>query len=125
VTGSGRAAGGPQATDSGRLGHDLLQATATHDDDNEIQFTVLVQKIPSPPSTIEGGDGSQEQQGHHLAAPANRTTLCVGSCSECFLDQRACLPQLGSSSIMIGTQFDKAFLDPSLVFRGGLRNLSI
>jgi len=36
---------------------------ATHDDDNEIQFTVLVQKIPSPPSTIEGGDGSLERQG--------------------------------------------------------------
>jgi hypothetical protein len=30
-------------------------------------------------------------------------------------DQRARLPQLGSSSITIGTQFDKAFLDPDFV----------
>ena len=45
-------------------------------DDNEIQFTVLVQKIPSPPSTIEGGDGSQKRQGT-LAAPRNMTTLAT------------------------------------------------
>jgi hypothetical protein len=49
----------------------------------------------------------------------------MGLCSECLRDQRACLLQLGASSIMIGTQFDKTFLDPSFVFRGGLRNLII
>jgi hypothetical protein len=48
----------------------------------------------------------------------------MGLCGECLRDQRACLLQLGSSSIMIGTQFDKTFLDPSFVFRGGLRNLT-
>ena len=49
----------------------------------------------------------------------------MGSCSECFLDQRARLLQLGNSSIMIGTQFDKAFLDPAFVLCVGLRNLII
>jgi hypothetical protein len=47
------------------------------------------------------------------------------SCCECFLDQCARLLQLGNSSIMIGTQFDKAFLDPGLVFCIGLGNLII
>jgi hypothetical protein len=32
------------------------------------------EKNPLPPSTIEGGDGSEERQGHSLAAPGNRTT---------------------------------------------------
>jgi len=35
------------------------------------------------------------------------------------------LLQLGNSSIMIGTQFDKAFLDPGFVFCIGLGNLII
>jgi hypothetical protein len=31
------------------------------------------EKNPSPPSMIEGGNGSQERQGHCLAAPGNKT----------------------------------------------------
>ena len=49
----------------------------------------------------------------------------MGSSSECFPDQCACLFQLGSSPIVIGTQFGKAFLDPSLVLCVGFRNLVI
>ena len=49
----------------------------------------------------------------------------MGSGSECFLDQSARLLQLGNPSIMIGTHFDKAFLDPGLVFCIGLGNLII
>jgi hypothetical protein len=42
-----------------------------------------------------------------------------------MFDQRARLLQPGSSSIIIGTQFDKAFLDPDFVFCLVLRNLII